>query len=165
VRGGERLDGWNQTQAMNDLAGTTGTPASVQPGRSGRSRGVLIAAICGVAVAVVALWWPRTTVVSVSTQPAAVTYSDDSVHVAVVKHVRAPIAALRLSDDDASDLSHYTVVLGRDPSGGYGHHVRLDASGADPSGLTVEWTADGAWLTYRSGHRLFVPAASFTGGR
>jgi hypothetical protein len=31
--------------------------------------------------------------------------------------------------------------------------------------MIVEWTADGAWLGYPSGHRVFVRASSFIGGR
>ncbi len=119
----------------------------------------------GVALAAaVALWWPRTTVVQVFQQPAGLTYADGSSHIAVLKRVRAPVAALGLSAAvPAAD--HYQIVLSRDPGGHYGHRVRLDATGVDPNGLTVEWTTDGAWLTYPSGHRLFVPAKSFIGGR
>jgi hypothetical protein len=152
---------------MNDIATPAGQPGSGSPGRPGRPlrAAVTIAAACGVVVAAVALWWPRTTVIKVIGQPPAVEYSDDSTHVAVLKRVRAPIAALQLSPDNTSALSHYEVVLGRDPSGGYGHHVRIDATDMDPAELTVEWTADGAWLDYRSGHRIFVPATYFIGGR
>ena len=72
---------------------------------------------------------------------------------------------LLLAGDGFSAQNHYEVVLGRDPGGDYGHRVRLDATGMDPAELTVEWTPDGAWLDYRSGHRAFVPASFFIGGR
>ncbi len=126
---------------------------------------MVVAVVCGVMVAAVALWWPRATVLKVISQPPGVGYADDSTHVAVLKRVRAPIAVPQLPNVDASALDHYEVVMGRDPSGGYGHHIRIEATGADPADLTVEWTADGAWLVYRSGHRLFVPAKYFIGGR
>ena len=150
---------------MNDIAAPAGRPASAGRGRRPRRSTLVIAAVCGVVVAAVALWWPRTTVIRVISQPPGVVYADDSTHVAVLKRVRAPMAALPLPNLDTSALDHYEVVMGRDPSGGYGHHVRIEATGADPADLTVEWTADGAWLVYQSGHRLFVPAKYFTGGR
>lgn len=123
--------------------------------------GLIVVAACGA----VALLWPRTTVVKVFEQPPAVAYADGSPHVAVLRHIHAPIAAVRLSGDGFSVQNHYEVVLGRDPGGDYGHRVRLDATGMDPAELTVEWAPDGAWLDYRSGHRVFVPASSFIGGR
>lgn len=126
---------------------------------------IFVAAALGVLVAATILWWPRTTVVKSFSQPPSVVYSDDSLHTVVLRHVRAPIAALRLSDDSASGLDHYEVSLGRDPSGGYGHHVRLDATDMDPTRLAVEWTTEGVSLNFESGHRLFVPAVSFVGGR
>jgi hypothetical protein len=145
---------------MSDIATP---PAADSDGR--RRVRVAVAAVCGVVVAAVVLWWPRTTVVKVFSQPPAVAYSDGSGHVAVLKRVRAPIAGLQAAVNSRSVLDHYEVVLGRDPGGGYGHRVRVDATGLDAAELTVEWTADGAWLGYPSGHRMFVPAAGFTGGR
>jgi hypothetical protein len=126
---------------------------------------VVVAVVCGAVIAGIALCWPRTSDVKAFTQPAPDLYKDGSIHTAVLKHVRAPISALRPWADGDSDLDHYEVYLGRDPSGGYGHHVRLGATDLDPTRLTVEWTSDGAWLDFASGHRVFVPAASFVGGR
>lgn len=124
-----------------------------------------VALVCGALAATVVLWWPRTTVVRVEQQPPAVVYPDGGRHVAVLRHVRAPITALRSTGSGPSPVDHYEVVLGRDPSGDHGHRIRFDATGMDPDDLTVEWTADGATLAYRSGHRIFVPATFFTGGR
>jgi hypothetical protein len=41
----------------------------------------------------------------------------------------------------------------------------LDATGFDPTDLDVLWEADGARLTYGSGHQVFVPAEEFLFGR
>ena len=106
------------------------------------------------------LFWPRTTVVRVLHQPAGVVYGGGE-RVAVLKHVRAPVVALDL----LVGADHYDLVLGGDPQGAYGHYVRLDASGMDPSQLTIEWKPEGVWLSYPTGHRLFVPAKSFSFGR
>jgi hypothetical protein len=89
-----------------------------------------------------------------------VTYGGGEGHVAVLRRVRAPGAAIGLPVVDRHEWT-----LGRDPGGDYGHHVIFEATGADVAGATVEWAADGVSLSYRSGHRLFVPAAAFTGGR
>ena len=134
------------------------------PGRRGRTA-IFIAAAIGILVVATILSWTRTTDVKAFSQPPGVVYSDDSPHTVVLQHVHAPIAALRLSDDSTSGLDHYEVYLGRDPSGGYGHHVRLDATDMDPTRLTVEWTTEGVSLNFESGHRVFVPAAAFVGGR
>lgn len=127
--------------------------------RPRRPRVAVLLAVLAVVVAAVALGWPRTTVVKVIDQPAGVAYSDDSAHFAVVRQIRAPIAAIRPAQ------GYYEVVLGRDPGGDYGHHVRFEATDLDPADLAVDWTAEGAWLGYRSGHRVFVPATFFVGGR
>ncbi|WP_416901806.1 hypothetical protein [Micromonospora echinospora] len=151
---------------MNDLHPSS-TPAPVGRGRHRHLLrvAVVLALVCGVVAAAVVLWWPRTTVVRVVDQPSEVVYADGSRHFAVLTHVRAPIAAIRLLGEASSAVDHYAVVLGRDPGGSYGHRVRLDATGMDPADLTVEWTSDGVWLSYPSGHRVFVPATRFTGGR
>ncbi|MFB9544785.1 hypothetical protein [Micromonospora sagamiensis] len=152
---------------MNHPAYPAGPPAAA--GRERRRRplraAIIVALVCGVVAAAVLLWWPRTTVVRVVDQPSGIGYADGSAHFAVLTHVRAPIAAIRLSEGGSSAVDHHAVVLGRDRSGGYGHRVRFDATGMDPADLTVEWTAEGVWLSYGSGHRVFVPANQFTGGR
>ena len=116
--------------------------------------GVLTGALVLVfAAALVA--WPRTGVVEVHTQPSTVVYAEDTAtHVAVLVRTHAPVG-----------VDRHAVVLGKDPSGRYGHHVRLEATDVDPTDLSVEWVADGAWLVYGSGHRVFVPATFFLGGR
>ncbi|WP_218617691.1 hypothetical protein [Cryptosporangium aurantiacum] len=150
---------------MNVLASSPPRPL---PTKQPPGLRALLGAVAVVAVltAVVALWWPRSSVVAVHRQPADVVYADGHSHVAVLRHVRAPIAALRLADDASVAEDHYVLVLGSDPAGAYGHMVRLDAGTAtDAERLTVVWTPEGAEITYGSGHRLFVPAALFTGGR
>ena len=113
----------------------------------------LIVALAVVLVASVAvLTWPRTT--TVKTMTATERYGEDGGHVAVLKHVHAPLG-----------IDHWVVVMGRDPGGGYGHRVRLEATGVDPSSVAVEWTQDDATLVYGTGHRVTVPARFFTGGR
>ena len=149
---------------MTEMASPTATPT--RGGRRRTSRLVALAAAGAVVALGVFLWWPRTSTITMSTQPAAVTYADGSTHTAVLKRVRAPIAALGLTDTIGFAPNHYEIYLGRDPGGDYGHHLRLDATGMDPSDMTVEWTPEGAWLTFPpTGHRAFVPADSFVGGR
>jgi hypothetical protein len=127
-------------------------PRTETPGR--RAWPVVAAAVLAAAVAasLVLLTWPRTT--TVRTMPATVRYGDDAAHVAVLKHVHAPLGT-----------DHWVVVLGRDPGGDYGHHVRLDATGVDASSVDVQWEGDAAVLAYGSGHRVSVPSRFFTGGR
>ncbi|RKR87014.1 hypothetical protein BDK92_1286 [Micromonospora pisi] len=152
---------------MADAAALSARPVPRTPERV-RSVRIAVAVVLavGVVIGAVLLCWPRRTVVEVINQPPEVRYADgDNSHVAVLVHVRAPIAALQLSAGGTSSLDHYEVVLGSDPSGGYGHLVRVDATGMDPGRLTVVWTVEGAWLNYQHGHRLFVPAKSFVGGR
>ena len=149
---------------MTEMAAPTAPPTL--GGRRRTSRLVAFAVAGAVIALGIFLCWPRTSTIKTSTQPASVKYSDGSTHAAVLKRVRAPIAALGLTDTIAFAANHYEIYLGRDPGGDYGHHLRLDATGMDPSDMTVEWTAEGAWLTFPStGHRIFVPADSFVGGR
>ena len=148
------------------------TPASTPPPRA-RSTRLTVIAICGAAVLLVALGVflckPQRSTVTSFTQPAEITYTangtDGGTHYVLLQHVRAPIAALGFGADGTSALDHYELVIGGDPSGGYGHRVRVEATGVDPEQLSVQWTNDGVWLEYPTGHRLFVPAKSFTGGR
>jgi hypothetical protein len=147
------------TGAMVEVAFPPNQQAPSSPRRFRLVAGLLAAVVVLAAIAL-ALGLPRTTVVRTSSQPAGVVYpTDRTTHVAVLRHVRSPMAAVGLGAD------HYEVVLGRDPSGGYGHRVRVEATGADASQFTVEWTTEGAWLAYPTGHRLFVPARSFLHGR
>ncbi|MDI6104748.1 hypothetical protein QLQ12_39775 [Actinoplanes sp. NEAU-A12] len=123
---------------------------------AGKARGRRVWLILALAVVLVAgvavLTWPRVT--TVKTMTATEHYGEDGGHVAVLKHVHAPLGT-----------DHWEIVMGRDPSGGYGHGVRLDATGVDASSVVVEWGKDDATIVYGSGHRLTVPARFFTGGR
>ncbi|MGA3488092.1 hypothetical protein ACK8GG_08770 [Micromonosporaceae bacterium DT55] len=142
------------------------TPATAPRTRTSR---LAVIAICGATVLLVVLglflWTPQRSTVASFPQAAEVTYADGGTHYVVLQRVRAPIAALGLGGDGTSALDHYEIVIGRDPGAGYGHPIRIEAGGADPTQLTVLWTSDGVWLDYPTGHRLFVPAKSFTGGR
>lgn len=124
--------------------------------KRGRKRWLAAAGlVIALTTAVAVLSWPRTNVVEVFTQPSTITYQQDAgAHVAVLRHVHAFVG-----------VDHYDVVLGRDRGGSYGHLVRLDMTGVDPTALTVEWTTEGAWLVLRSGHRVLVPADKIVGGR
>ena len=149
---------------MTDMAAPTAPPTP--DGRRRTSRLVALVVAGAVVALGVFLCWPRSSTIKTSTQPESVTYSDGSTHTAVLKRVKAPIAALGLTEAIGFVPDHYEVYLGRDPGGEYGHHLRLDAGGMDPSDMTVEWTVEGAWLTFSpTGHRTFVPADSFVGGR
>ncbi|MEV4701822.1 hypothetical protein [Actinoplanes sp. NPDC049316] len=114
---------------------------------------LVVALVAVVLVAGLALLtWPRTT--TVRTMTATVAYGGEGAHVAVLKHVHAPVGT-----------DHWVVVLGRDPGGDYGHQVRLDATGVDAGSVGVQWEKDAAVLVYGSGHRVSVPSRFFTGGR
>ncbi|WP_051570845.1 hypothetical protein [Cryptosporangium arvum] len=151
---------------MSDLASppVPPAPASVpQRPASGRVAAGVVAS-AAVAIVAVAAWWPQTDVVKVFRADA--TYGDGRQHVAVVRHVHAPISALRLSGDRDTAADHYEIVLGSDPGGDYGHHVRFDAGTAEGvDGATITWSGDGASIRYPSGHSVDVPARMFTGGR
>ncbi|GAA0251286.1 hypothetical protein [Cryptosporangium japonicum] len=152
---------------MSDLESPPAPGAAPGPAPGKPSAGRVVAGVvASVAVVLVAVaaWWPRTDVVT--TFRADATYGDGRQYVAVVRHVHAPITALRLSGDSSSATDHYEIVLGSDPSGNYGHYVRLDAGTAEGiDGLTITWAEPGASIRYPSGHALYVPARLFTGGR
>lgn len=114
------------------------------------------------AVTVIVVWWPRTTEVETFTQPDTVTYTDglDPHHASLYRRYSyAEDVGLPFADE-----KHY-LVLGAHAPAQYGHVVEVDITGSDPTDLTVEWEPDGAWITYGTGHRLFVPADSFMGTR
>ena len=150
---------------MSDLAPPPAMASVPAPERPSLAREVAgAAAAVVVVVAAVAAWWPQTDVVEVFRGDA--NYGGGQQQVAVLRHVRAPISALRMSPDTTSEVDHYELVLGSDPSGGYGHHVRLDVGTADGvDDLTVQWAESGATIRYGSGHVLSVPAQLFVGGR
>jgi hypothetical protein len=154
---------------MSDLAPL---PAPLAPAATGAApvRPSLARVVAGASAAVVvvvlavAAWWPQTDVVEVFRGDA--NYGDGQQQVAVLRHVRAPISALRLSTGSTSEVDHYEIVLGSDPRGDYGHHVRLDVGTTDGAeGITVQWTESGVTIRYGSGHVLSVPAHLFVGGR
>lgn len=151
---------------MSDLASPPAPPRVFPPLEKPTRTAAAVGLVASLAVVVVtvAAWWPRSEVVEVYRSD--VKYADGRSHVAVVRHVRAPITALRLGDPVESDADHYEVVLGSDPSGNYGHRIRLDVgAGTDVESIRVEFTPDWATIDLRSGHSLTVPASAFLGGR
>lgn len=116
-------------------------------------------AVLGAVLLLVALSWPQRDAIDSFQQPVTVQYDDGSVHYATRWRIHSPAAPVGLGDD------HHVMVLGSDPSGAYGHPVRFAALGSEPTELTVRWAPEGAFIDYGSGHRVFVPARWFTGGR
>jgi len=120
-----------------------------------------VAAVLAASVAFAVLSFPTTSVVRRIGQPtgaAAVTYADGSRHWVVVKH-RSPLGA------PLTGGTRTTFTIGQDPSGTYGHHVSVSATGADVDRVTVRWLPDAVVLRFASGHEVRVPARAFTGGR
>lgn len=101
-----------------------------------------------------ALRWPRTEVVHRSHEPSAVTYGDQS------RHHLGLIRETTLSGQES-----YRLMIGRDPGLGYGHSVDVEADLGAGGIAGTEWTAAGVHVRFTTGHRLFVPAKSFTHGR
>lgn len=95
----------------------------------------------------------RTKLVSTFEQPASVDYRDGDRHKATLWHITGVGTPVGLGPD------HYEVLLGTTTR--YGHIVRLEALGFDPTDLAVSWQVSGVWLLYGSGHQLFVPADRF----
>lgn len=156
---------------MSDLASPSAIPAPprVFPPLEPASRAATVVGVLAslaVVVVAVAAWWPHTEVVNVFRPD--VPSADGQQHVAVVRDIHAPITALRLSDDsERSDTDYYEVVFGTDPSGNYGHRLRLDIdTSADLDTIFVHWDGpDGATIEYPGGHQVHVPGAYLTGGR
>ncbi|WP_106429967.1 hypothetical protein [Streptomyces xiaopingdaonensis] len=125
--------------------------------RPSRPGAAVLGAVAGIAVTVTAvavLWWPRADVVQESRAPADVEYADGS------RHHLALVEERTLSGRET-----YRLVVGRDPGHGYGHHVDL-GSGVAAEGIeSAEWTAAGVRVQFGTGHRVFVPASLFVGGR
>lgn len=70
-----------------------------------------------------------------------------------------------------SRVRHHFVFIGRGTEVSYGHytdyspHHGVELMADYVRGLATDWAAEGVTLTEPSGHRLFIPAESFTGGR
>ncbi len=81
-------------------------------------------------------------------------YRDESPHYLGLIRERA------LAGDDS-----YRLVIGRDSSLTYGHSVDVDAETSADGVESADWTAAGVRLQFKTGHRVFVPAEYFVGGR
>lgn len=119
----------------------------------------IAAGIVFCAVGAVGTQWHQVSVERQWVQPKTVSYSDGATHYATVVRRTSLAAVAGLADPEI------LVVLGRDPSGNYGHPVRLETGFGQGIPSDVRWATDGVTIGYSSGHRVFVPAASFQGGR
>lgn len=88
-------------------------------------------------------------------QPPSVRYEDGSVHYAAVVERSSLLFGRHRA---------YELYTGRDPSRSYGHHVRIDFGGR-PEIESARWDETGVQVTFASGHRVFVPARHYVGGR
>ncbi|OLT35727.1 hypothetical protein BJF79_32080 [Actinomadura sp. CNU-125] len=89
-------------------------------------------------------------------QPASVRYEDGSAHyVGVIEKSSLLFGRHRT----------YELYTGRDPGLGYGHFVRVEFGGEPPEIESVHWDETGIQVTFASGHRVFVPARHYVGGR
>ncbi|WP_051301132.1 hypothetical protein [Actinomadura rifamycini] len=88
-------------------------------------------------------------------QPSSVRYEDGSVHYAAVIERSSPLFGRHKA---------YELYTGRDPGLSYGHYVRVDFGGR-PEIESARWDETGVQVTFASGHRVFVPARGFVGGR
>lgn len=68
-------------------------------------------------------------------------------------------------------VRHHFVFVGRGTIVSYGHytdysiHHGVELMADYVQTLTTEWTPEGVTLVETTGHRLFMPADAFTGGR
>jgi len=139
------------------------------PKRSLLILGGLVIAIAAIALtAGMLIAWSRPTrqVVWQSCQPDTISYdSYDPYCLAVVEGdvnwTFMPLTVMR----------HHFLFVGRGTEIGYGHYVDYSPqfSAYDKAeylaGVQLDWTVEGVTFIEPSGHRLFVPADMFTGGR
>ena len=125
--------------------------------------------ILGAAIAAgLVIHWSRPTraVLWQACQPADVTYDGfDPYCLSVVE------GDLNWTFMPLSTIRHTFVFVGRGTGINYGHYLDYGPQfrGQDPVAYmdqaTLDWTAEGITLTEPTGHRLFLPAESFVGGR
>ncbi|WP_459548266.1 hypothetical protein [Nocardia sp. X0981] len=121
---------------------------------------VVIASLLLLLIAVTAIFADtqlvRSERVRIETQPRTIEYDGSLYHVGLVRR-ESWLLRRRLADE---------VMVGRDPGLGYGHPVYFEILGdRDPELAAVHWRAEGVSVRFDSGHEIFLPAASFTGGR
>ncbi|MFD0904299.1 hypothetical protein [Actinomadura sediminis] len=92
----------------------------------------------------------------VERQPPSVRYADGSAHYTAVIEK----SSLLFGRHQA-----YELYTGRDPSLSYGHRVRVGSGGGPPEIASAHWDEKGVLVTFASGHRVFVPARHYVGGR
>lgn len=97
-------------------------------------------------------------VLQVVEQPASITYADKRTHFVALKSIEP-------RGGESFGRRTYEVWAGSDPSVNYGHVVELQITGARPTRIEADWSGDGVLVRFPSGHTLFLPASSFTGGR
>ncbi|MEU3726266.1 hypothetical protein [Streptomyces sp. NPDC031705] len=106
------------------------------------------------AVFMTAMWWPRTEVTYRSSAPSAVAYPDRSPYHLTLVHYRS-----------LSGRESYRMVIGRYSGPSYGHWVDVDTALGAKGIDSTTWTESGVRVRFLTGHEVFVPAASFLGGR
>lgn len=98
-------------------------------------------------------------------QPETVTYDDGSYCISVIER-EADLSGWPLYVD-----RHYAIVVTQGNQLDYGHMVdySFTNNGSDISAYInqsqSEWTPEGVTFVEQDGHRLFLPASVFTGGR
>jgi hypothetical protein len=98
----------------------------------------------------------RTEVLRTETQPATVEYDGATYHAGLLRR-ESWLLHRRLPDE---------IMVGRYPHMGYGHPVYFEILGnRDPELASARWSPEGVSIRLDSGHEIFVPADSFTGGR
>lgn len=118
---------------------------------------LLFGAFLGI-TALVVVSWESHSPGQAFVQPDSVTYDDDRGHRVgiVTEHQWFP------GDE-------YLLYAGSDPGMSYGHFVELGEGplgGEGPPRITAaKWTKQGVDVTLATGHRVFIPADLFTGGR
>ncbi len=103
-------------------------------------------------------------VISEGIQPLSIDYSKSGT--AYVRQYHLKI--VRRSPTWSFQMPTYEVHIDREPGEvSYGHSAALPfaLSDEDAKKCRINWTIDGVWVDQDSGHRLFVPAKAFLGGR
>ena len=97
-------------------------------------------------------------VLHVVEQPTSITYADKRTHFVALKSVQP-------RGGEIFGRRTYEIWAGSDPSVNDGHIVAIHILGARPTRIDAEWRDDGVLVRFPSGHSLFLPASTFTGGR
>ncbi|QFG26475.1 hypothetical protein [Actinomadura sp. WMMB 499] len=131
-------------------------PPQPRPRRRAAVAGWLAFAVLLAGVVVDGLTHRTGVIVEAEGHPPSVRYEDGSAHyVGVIEK-----SSLLLGRHRA-----YELYAGRDSGLAYGHYVRLDLNGEPPEIESTQWDETGVQVIFASGHRVFVPARYYLGGR